>query len=148
MTIGEDRDKDQLPTESFSVFQRSRFLTTEQWSSRKCAFDLTIRTSISFFRLLSLVNTTPTYLNFSRCWAFPLTCSIHCFIFMEKHTVISRSFYCWFSFRLGSTQQKTYQVNVNDLVQRMQSAPNRLRKTNCCSCSSQQWNPRRHGCDC
>jgi len=46
-------------------------------NSRRTAFALPIRVPISFFRLPSLVNTTPSYLNISiNCSAFPLTCRI------------------------------------------------------------------------
>jgi len=44
---------------------------------------LPIRVSISLFRLPSLVNTTPRYLNVSTCCSvFSLTCRIHC---LERH---------------------------------------------------------------
>jgi len=47
---------------------------------------LSIHVSIPLFRLLSLVNTTPRYLNVSNCCSvFPLTCRIHCLGCFERH---------------------------------------------------------------
>jgi len=70
--------KTDLKTDSFAVFESSRFVTTEQKGSHRAAFASPIRVSISLFRLPSLVNTTPRYLNFSTCCSvLPLICNVH-----------------------------------------------------------------------
>jgi len=61
--------------------------------------------------------------------------------------ILTLSFKCWFSIRLGCTQQKTGQVHVEGLVEKMETVPNRSLKENVWSCSFQQWHPRRLGCD-
>ena len=46
MNMCEDRNK----TDSFAVFERSHFVTTHQWSSRRAAFALPVRVSDSLLR--------------------------------------------------------------------------------------------------
>jgi len=70
----------------FAVFESSRFVTTEQWSSRRTAFAAPISVSIPLFRLPSLVHTIPRYLNVSTCCSvFPLTCRKHCLARLVRH---------------------------------------------------------------
>jgi len=99
-------------TDSFAAFETSRFITTERWSLRKTALALPIRVSI-LFRLSSLVNNIPRYLNFSTCCSvILLTCSIHWLEIVERrstssdlvvlsfipawsHAAGNRSSWCW-----------------------------------------------------
>ena len=69
------------------MFGNSRFVTIERQSSGRTALAWPIRVSISLFRLPSLVNTTPRYLNLSSCCsAKPLACNVRCLGFLERHT--------------------------------------------------------------
>ena len=75
-------------------------------------FALPIRVSIPLFRLSSLLNTTPRYLNaYTCCSVFPLTCRKHClerlqrnntsiflvliFVPVVSHAAENRSNACW-----------------------------------------------------
>ena len=70
------------------MFQSSRFVTTERWSSRRTALALPTHVSISLLRLPSLIITTPRYLNFSTCCSgLPFTCSVHCLGLLERHNI-------------------------------------------------------------
>jgi len=62
--------------------------------------------------------------------------------------IITLSFKCWFSIRLGCTQQKTGQVHVEGLVEKMEAVANRSPKENVWSYSFQQEHPRLLGYDC
>jgi len=77
--IGKD-----LKTDSFAVFESSRFVTTEYTTSGRTGFALPICLSISCHP--SLVSNSARYLNFSICCsALPPTCSIHSLMFLERH---------------------------------------------------------------
>ena len=79
--------KTDLKTDSFAVFESSRFAATERQSSRRNALALPIRVSRSSLRLPSLANTTSRYVNiFTCCSVLPLTCRIHCLGFVERHS--------------------------------------------------------------
>jgi len=93
MTLGKDRNKDPFQNWQLCGVWSSRFVATEQLSSRRNALALPIRVSISSFRLPSLANTTSRYLNVSNCCSvLPLTCRIPYLGFAEKHTVVPRYF--------------------------------------------------------
>ena len=126
--------KTNLKTESFAFFEISRFATTEQQNSRRTAFALPIRVSIYLFRLPSIVNTIPRYLNVSTCCSdFSLTCRKHCL----GRDIIPRSFWCCFAFLLSPTQQKTDQMRAEDPVEKIKhAAPFRPQNANGSSCSS------------
>ena len=68
------------------MLESSRFVTTEQWSSRRTEFASPIRVSIFLFQLPSLMNTIPRYLNVFTCYSvLPHTCRIQCLGRLEKH---------------------------------------------------------------
>jgi len=56
--IGEDRKKDRFENWQCAVFESSRFVTTEWETSCKTASIISIRVSIAFYHISSLVNTT------------------------------------------------------------------------------------------
>jgi len=95
--------KTNLKTESFAVFESSRFVTTERWSSRRNVFALQICVSICLLYLSSLVNITPRYLNFSTCCSVLLPISnIHWLgggfwrdMIAWSHAAENRSSACW-----------------------------------------------------
>ena len=74
-----------LNTESFVFLDSSRFKTTKWWKARITTLALLDRTSNSSSCLLSLVNATLRYLNFSTCfYDTPPTCREHWTGFLEK----------------------------------------------------------------
>ena len=89
MTIRENQNRDRFKIWQFAVFESSCFVATERWNSRRIAFALPFRESICLFRLPSLANATPRYLNLSTCCGlFPLTCSVywlHWLWILEEH---------------------------------------------------------------
>ena len=86
MTTGEDRNKNRFNIWKLCVLWKLQFRHHGAKSSRRTAFALPIRVSIPLFRLPSLVNTTPRYLNVSTCCSvFLLTCREHCFGRLERH---------------------------------------------------------------
>ena len=75
---------------SWKKWQTSVILSLKRMDAGSCscrtAFDLLIRVSTSLFCFLSLVNTTPTYLNFSTCCSvLPLICRTHWLGFLERY---------------------------------------------------------------
>jgi len=73
--------KTDLKLRSFAVFESTRFVTMEQWSSLRTAFALLMSVSTSVTREYH-----PRYLNVSTCCSvFPLICRIHCLRPLERH---------------------------------------------------------------
>jgi len=148
--------KTDLKTEKFALFESSYFVTTEQKNSRKTAFALQIRVSTPLFRLLSLVNTIPRYLNVSTCCSvFVLTCRKHCLgrlprkHYLGETYVIPPSFRADFRFFLVARSRKSIKCELKTLFRRSTHAvPIHPQKANGSSCRSQQYLPCQRVRDC
>ena len=81
MTIGKDGANIHLNIESFAFLESSRL---QNFQARITALALPDRTSNSSFGLLSLVNATPRYLNFTRFNDAQPTCREHWAEFLER----------------------------------------------------------------
>ena len=68
--------------------QSFRFSTTDRWSWRITALAFPMQIFDSLFCLPSLVNETPSYLNFSDCFSgTPSIWKEHCFGCLDRHMV-------------------------------------------------------------
>jgi len=79
--------KTDLKDDRIALWKSSRLVTTERSNLRRTASALPVGVSTSLFRLPSLANTTPRYLNFSTCCnLLPLTCSVWAYGFWWERT--------------------------------------------------------------
>jgi len=115
MTIGKDQNKDRF----------KNWQLCSVWKLPFCDHRaiLPIHVSISSLHLLSLVNTTPSYLSLS-----PDAVYCHSLAAYTALVCKERYFWCWFSFRFSRTQQINDRVHAEDLVEKMLAAPNCLQK--------------------
>ena len=74
--------------DSFALVQSYRFSTADRWSWRITALAFPMRISHSLFCLSPLVNETPRYFNFSKCFSgTPPIWREHCFGCLDRHMV-------------------------------------------------------------
>ena len=130
--------KSHLKTESFVVFESSRFVTRENYSSRRAAFALPTGVSTPLFQLRSLVNTNPRYLNVSTCCSvFPLSYRIHCHGCLETQCL--NLFSADFRSCLVARNRKPIKCVLKTLLRRSTHVVQiRPHKANGSFCSSQQ----------
>jgi len=78
---------------------------------------------LASLRLSSLVNTIPRYLKFSTCCSvLPLTCSVHCLGFIERHN--TSIFFVLIFVPAQSHAAETDRVHAEDHVEKMLAVPN------------------------
>ena len=115
-----------LSTKSFAFLDRYRFKTTEWCKARITALALPDRTSNSLFCLLSLVISTPRYLNFSTCFHDTLpTCREHGQDFSKD--VVSQFWKFSFIPAMSHAAAKPF-MRVGGQIQRKPAILNHLRK--------------------
>ena len=89
MTTGEDRDKDRFKNWNLCVFSKLPFGHHGAIKLMRNCVCFTNPCINRFFRLPSLVNTTPRYLNVSTCCSvFPFTCRKHCLGRLKRHNTL------------------------------------------------------------
>ena len=113
MTIGEDRKKTGLKTESFAFIHGYRFSATNRQSWRITALAFPIRVSSSLSCLPSLENVTPRYLNFSVCRRVtPFVWKEHWKRFLDMHVISVLAVLAFIP--ASKMRQKTDQMYIGD----------------------------------
>jgi len=146
MTTGEDRKK--VKNWHFPFCQRRPTKLTEN------AFALLSRVSISLFRIPSLVNSTPRYLNVTCCNVLSFTCSIYCIGFIEghntsivmvlifipgrSHAAENRSSACWRSCSEDASSTKS-SAKKEKLILQFQIVTSHSLRCDCLSNSCRTW---------
>ena len=126
--------------DSFALLLSSRFSTSDRWSWRVTALAFPMRIFNSLFYLPSLVNETPSYLNFSDCFSrTPPIWREHCMWCLFALSEGTASVVCtgtwsifllyWFSFRQQSLHPKTCQELAGDHFRSSRSYANNRRFT-------------------
>jgi len=120
MTIGENRNKERCKNWQIYGVWKLRFVTTERWNSRRTAFALHIRVSVSFFGLPSFINITQRYLHLSICCsALLLSCGMQWRRFWDRRNISVLLAIIFIP--LGRTQLKIDLVHSEDPVEQARS---------------------------
>ena len=149
MTIGKDRNKDQLENWQLCGVWKLPFCGHRAIKfTQNCVSFTNPCINLLGLRFPTHVNTTPRYLNVSTCWSvLPLTCRIHYLGFAKRQEYYLDIFNT--NFHSGSVARSRKPIEcMLKTVEKMLAVLNRLQKVNGWSCSSRMWHPRQLGCDC